>query len=77
MAGSIINLVSSYGRETYQRREFTLKDRVLTEKKYADDFLYKMLPITVAETLKVWYCYIGCVLRVWTRVMTEKYDIVI
>lgn len=48
----LINLISCYGREKYQRREFTLKDRVLQEKKYADDFLYSMLPVTMAEKLK-------------------------
>jgi class 3 adenylate cyclase len=52
VAGSVINLVSSYGRETYQRREFVLNYRVFKEKEVADKFLYKMIPNTVAETMK-------------------------
>lgn len=52
VTGAVINLVSSYGRELYQRREFVLKSRVFQEKEVADLFLYNMIPTTVAETLK-------------------------
>jgi hypothetical protein len=52
IAGSVINLVSSYGREMYHRRVFVLKERVQQEKNHADSKLFKMLPISVAQTLK-------------------------
>jgi hypothetical protein len=51
-AGCIINLISSYSREYYMRREFVLTLRVKGQKEKAERFLYQMLPMYVATELK-------------------------
>eukprot|EP01006_Ploeotia_vitrea_P037460 TRINITY_DN66130_c1_g3_i4.p1 TRINITY_DN66130_c1_g3~~TRINITY_DN66130_c1_g3_i4.p1 ORF type:complete len:1740 (+),score=1035.90 TRINITY_DN66130_c1_g3_i4:2742-7961(+) len=52
IAAAIVNLVSAYGRELYQRREFVLVSQVKQEKERAERLLYQMLPKSVAEQLK-------------------------
>ncbi len=52
VAGAIINLIASYGREYYMRREFVLTYRVRVERDKAEAFLYQMLPRQVAQEVK-------------------------
>jgi magnesium-transporting ATPase (P-type)/class 3 adenylate cyclase len=51
-AGAFVNLVASYGREFYYRREFLLSEQVFGEKEYAEAMLYSMLPEPVAKQLR-------------------------
>ena len=69
VAGSFINLVSSYGREYYKRSEFVLTEQVIQQKQSSEDFLYQMIPKSIAEQLtakvRVWYGMVWCGLVVW------------
>lgn len=47
-----INIIATYAREYYLRREFVLTLQVKAEKDKAEGLLYQMLPESVAETLK-------------------------
>lgn len=63
IAGCLINLFCSYGRENYQRKDFVMNTRISKQKQVADILLYSMLPKYVAQQLK------ASVQRI-----SEKYD---